>query len=139
MHARSQLLTHPDIPTPTQVLCASSSSAEASGSSGIMVTKLDKRIGFIGAGQMAEALARGLINKGVLSASQICCNDPAAARKELFKSLGGAAYDTNIEVRWRRRWSAWRAMQHAACTHAHAPAHAPAHTYAHDAAPDFLR
>jgi pyrroline-5-carboxylate reductase len=59
---------------------------------------LNKRIGFMGAGQMAEALARGLIDKGVVQASQICCSDPAAARKELFRSLGVTPYDTNLEV-----------------------------------------
>lgn len=47
---------------------------------------------------MAEALARGLIDKGVVQASQICCSDPAAARKELFRSLGATPYDTNLEV-----------------------------------------
>ncbi len=64
-----------------------------------MAHKLDKRIGFVGAGQMAEALARGLMNKGVLSASQICCTDPVAARKDLFRSLGTKAFDSNLEVR----------------------------------------
>lgn len=59
---------------------------------------LNKRIGFMGAGQMAEALARGLIDKGVVQASQICCSDPAAARKELFRSLGATPYDSNLEV-----------------------------------------
>lgn len=63
------------------------------------MVKLDKRIGFMGAGQMAEALARGLMNKGVVTASQICCTDPVGARKDLFKSLGCASYDTNLEVR----------------------------------------
>lgn len=60
---------------------------------------LNKRIGFMGAGQMAEALARGLIDKGVVSASQICCSDPAGTRKQLFRDLGATPYDTNLEVR----------------------------------------
>jgi pyrroline-5-carboxylate reductase len=59
---------------------------------------LNKRIGFMGAGQMAEALARGLIDKGVVSASQICCSDPAGTRKQLFRDLGATPYDTNLEV-----------------------------------------
>lgn len=59
---------------------------------------LNKRIGFMGSGQMAEALARGLIDRGVVQASQICCSDPAPARKELFRSLGCTPYDTNFEV-----------------------------------------
>lgn len=36
----------------------------------------DKRIGFIGAGQMAEALARGFINKGVCKAEHVFATDP---------------------------------------------------------------
>jgi len=47
---------------------------------------------------MAEALARGLIDKGVVQASQICCSDPTAARKELFRSLGTQPFDSNLEV-----------------------------------------
>lgn len=60
---------------------------------------VNKRIGFMGAGQMAEALARGLIDKGVVQASQICCSDPTPARKELFRSLGTQSFDTNLEVK----------------------------------------
>lgn len=59
---------------------------------------LDKRIGFMGAGQMAEALARGLIDRGVVQASQICCSDPSKARKELFQGFGATAHETNLEV-----------------------------------------
>lgn len=60
---------------------------------------IDKRIGFMGAGQMAEALARGLINKGVVTPRQITATDPVPARKELFKGLGANPVDTNLEVR----------------------------------------
>jgi len=59
---------------------------------------LDKRIGFIGAGQMAEALARGLMARGMIKGSQVCCSDPAAVRKDLFKSFGASAYESNVEV-----------------------------------------
>eukprot|EP00879_Flechtneria_rotunda_P032720 GHRR01036006.1.p2 GENE.GHRR01036006.1~~GHRR01036006.1.p2 ORF type:complete len:112 (-),score=3.63 GHRR01036006.1:67-402(-) len=59
---------------------------------------LNKRIGFMGSGQMAEALARGLIDRGVVQPSHICCSDPAQARKELFRSLGATPYDSNLEV-----------------------------------------
>ena len=58
----------------------------------------DLRVGFMGAGQMAEALARGWIAKGVVTAGHVCCTDPAVARKELFKSWGSVAYDSNAEV-----------------------------------------
>lgn len=59
----------------------------------------NRKIGFIGAGQMAEALARGFINKAVVRAENICATDPVAARKDVFRSFGAVAVDTNAEVR----------------------------------------
>ncbi|GLI59243.1 hypothetical protein VaNZ11_001089 [Volvox africanus] len=59
---------------------------------------LDKRIGFLGSGQMAEALARGLIKRGLVTAERIACNDPNPVRKELFKSFGAMPYDSNVDV-----------------------------------------
>jgi pyrroline-5-carboxylate reductase len=47
---------------------------------------------------MAEALAKGLINKGVVTPNQICCTDPVQARRDLFRGFGAAAYDTALEV-----------------------------------------
>lgn len=60
--------------------------------------KLKRRVGFIGAGQMAEALARGFISKGVLDASDIVATDPVAARKEVFQSFDVKAVNSNVEV-----------------------------------------
>lgn len=57
-----------------------------------------ERIGFIGAGQMAEALARGLIAKGVVKAENIFATDPMAERKEVFRSFRANPVDTNAEV-----------------------------------------
>ena len=57
-----------------------------------------KKIGFIGAGQMAEALARGFINKGVVKAEDIRATDPMEVRKDVFRSFGAVALDSNIEV-----------------------------------------
>lgn len=62
------------------------------------LAKLQKRVGFIGAGQMAEALARGFIAKGVLDASSMVATDPVAARKEVFESFQVKAVDSNIQV-----------------------------------------
>ena len=45
-----------------------------------------------------QALARGLIDKGVVSAEQICCSCPGAARKERFSSFGATSYESNVEV-----------------------------------------
>ena len=57
-----------------------------------------KRIGFIGAGQMAEALARGFINKNIIKASNVYATDIMEVRKEVFASFGANAADTNSEV-----------------------------------------
>jgi pyrroline-5-carboxylate reductase len=38
--------------------------------------------------QMAEALARGFVSKGVASAENMCCFDPSEERKQVFKEFG---------------------------------------------------
>ncbi|MFP6654115.1 MAG: pyrroline-5-carboxylate reductase [Myxococcota bacterium] len=56
------------------------------------------RIGFIGCGAMARALAGGLIDSGV-SASQLIGSDPfPAARQQFEETLGAKAIEANIEV-----------------------------------------
>jgi pyrroline-5-carboxylate reductase len=57
-----------------------------------------KRIGFIGAGQMAEALARGFISKGVAAAANIWATDPVTERRDVFAAMGAHAAATNAEV-----------------------------------------
>ncbi len=57
-----------------------------------------KRIGFIGAGQMAEALARGFINKGITKAENIYATDIMQVRKDVFASFNANAVDSNSEV-----------------------------------------
>ena len=64
---------------------------------------LNKRVGFIGAGQMAEALARGFVARGVVTVSAITATDPVAARKDVFKSFGASVTGSNAEVREQRR------------------------------------
>jgi len=59
---------------------------------------IDKRIGFVGSGQMAEALARGLIAKNVITGNMIVCSDPNPGRTELFASFGATPYQSNIDV-----------------------------------------
>jgi pyrroline-5-carboxylate reductase len=61
-------------------------------------TMIRERIGFLGAGQMAEALARGLIAKGVVRPGQLVCTDPVQSRRDLFASLGASEYATAAEV-----------------------------------------
>ena len=62
------------------------------------VKMLTRRVGFIGAGQMAEALARGFIAKGVLQAGDITANDPSAERKKVFESFDANTAASNVEV-----------------------------------------
>ena len=40
-----------------------------------------KKLGFIGAGNMAEALARGLVEKKIFKASELIASDVEAARR----------------------------------------------------------
>ena len=49
-----------------------------------------KRLGVIGAGNMAEALVRGVIAAGVISADRIDACDPQEARRDLFAGMGCA-------------------------------------------------
>ncbi len=56
------------------------------------------RIGFIGCGAMARALAGGLIESGV-DASQIAASDPfAAARAQFEQAIGAKAVEANADV-----------------------------------------
>lgn len=59
---------------------------------------LDVHVGFIGAGQMAEALARGFVDKGIVPAAQMHCTDPSKVRRELFQEIGAQAYEKAIQV-----------------------------------------
>jgi pyrroline-5-carboxylate reductase len=49
------------------------------------------KIGFIGAGNMAEALVRGLLDASVYKASHIQVSDPDATRREYFRAAFGVA------------------------------------------------
>jgi pyrroline-5-carboxylate reductase len=56
-------------------------------------------LGIIGAGNMAEAIARGVVNSGVLLPSSILAADPTPQRRELFTSqIGIHAIDDNVAV-----------------------------------------
>jgi pyrroline-5-carboxylate reductase len=48
------------------------------------------RIGFLGAGKMATALARGWINAGLTVPSSLLASDPEAAAREAFMAATGA-------------------------------------------------
>lgn len=56
------------------------------------------RLGFIGAGQMAEAIARGLDRAGVLPTSRMCAADVNASRCEVFQSFGASICHSNAQL-----------------------------------------
>ena len=60
------------------------------------------KIGFIGSGNMAEALIGGLIAKGTSSLDKICSSNPSQGRLDLFKSRFGISTfggkGSNLEV-----------------------------------------
>lgn len=64
-----------------------------------MTTADDLRIGFIGCGKMATAIARGLVAADFASPSQISGSDPSeGCRAEFAESTGGAVFSSNGEV-----------------------------------------
>jgi pyrroline-5-carboxylate reductase len=59
----------------------------------------ETRIGFLGAGKMATALARGWISAGLLTPSECRASDPVAAARQAFAAeTGGTACANNAEV-----------------------------------------
>jgi pyrroline-5-carboxylate reductase len=57
------------------------------------------KIGFLGAGKMATALALGFVNAKLVKANQLCAADPyEAARKHFADKTGAKTAATNLEV-----------------------------------------
>ncbi|MEO0587876.1 MAG: pyrroline-5-carboxylate reductase [Planctomycetota bacterium] len=52
-------------------------------------------LAFVGAGNMAEAIARAAIDHGVLPADRLIAADPSEARRAVFAELGVATTDDN--------------------------------------------
>jgi len=64
-----------------------------------MSTKLTQRLGFIGAGKMATALARGFVAGGLTRGDQIAAHDPVPAASAAFAAAcGGRVVDSNRAV-----------------------------------------
>ncbi|KAG9443650.1 hypothetical protein H6P81_014990 [Aristolochia fimbriata] len=55
-------------------------------------------LGFIGAGNMAESMTRGVIKSGVLPASRICTAHGREERRSVFEKIGVNVYRQNSEV-----------------------------------------
>ncbi|HVJ81555.1 MAG TPA: pyrroline-5-carboxylate reductase, partial [Planctomycetia bacterium] len=59
----------------------------------------DLRLGFLGAGQMARALAGGFLRSGLARTEDVCASDPTpAARLGWEEITGGKAFAANLEV-----------------------------------------
>lgn len=62
-------------------------------------SKSEVKVGFIGAGKMATALARGLCQAGVTTPRNVVASDVVAAAREQFaQQTGAAALESNDEV-----------------------------------------
>ncbi len=60
---------------------------------------INKRIGFIGAGQMATAMGEGFLRAGLVSAAELIASDPSfEARQRFSRSTGGKTVEDNVEV-----------------------------------------
>lgn len=55
-------------------------------------------LGFIGAGNMAEAIARGAIGQAVVAAKKMIAADPSPERRAVFESFGVAATEDGAKV-----------------------------------------
>ena len=56
------------------------------------------KLGFIGAGNMAEAIAAAALDKSVLTPAEIIASDPVAERRQVFAALGVTVAEDNAEV-----------------------------------------
>ncbi len=63
---------------------------------------MKKRIGFIGAGQMATALGDGFVRAGLVSGTDLIASDPSPEARQRFSSAtGGQTVDDNAQVAGR--------------------------------------
>jgi pyrroline-5-carboxylate reductase len=59
----------------------------------------DLKVGFLGAGKMASALGKGIVQAGIVRTENLVASDPVeAARASFTKETGGRAAASNIEV-----------------------------------------
>ncbi|HLN32960.1 MAG TPA: pyrroline-5-carboxylate reductase [Gemmataceae bacterium] len=60
-----------------------------------MAGEPSRRVGFLGAGKMATALARGWLDAGLVAVDRILASDPSSAAREHFHSSTGAPVTEN--------------------------------------------
>jgi pyrroline-5-carboxylate reductase len=64
-----------------------------------MQESVNLRIGFLGAGNMARAIAGGIIRKGLVTAANVLASDVSESQRALFtESTGAACTASNVEV-----------------------------------------
>uniref|UniRef100_A0A336KLF9 Pyrroline-5-carboxylate reductase n=1 Tax=Culicoides sonorensis TaxID=179676 RepID=A0A336KLF9_CULSO len=56
------------------------------------------KIGFLGGGKMAQAMAKGFIASGLTKSENIIASDPVKACQDAFESLGSKVSDENLPV-----------------------------------------
>lgn len=56
------------------------------------------KLGFIGAGKMAESIAKGVVHSGLMPASRISTAPRSSSRQDAFESLGVKIFETNQRV-----------------------------------------
>lgn len=61
-----------------------------------MAAKLEEKIGFMGGGMMAYAIASGMVNRGIVKPNQILASGPHPENLEKWKEMG-ANYTTENE------------------------------------------
>lgn len=67
-------------------------------SNAVLIPSDTFKVGFIGAGKLAESIARGVVKSGVLPPSRIRTAHGGAARRTAFESFGVTVYDHNNQV-----------------------------------------
>ena len=56
------------------------------------------KLGFIGAGKMAESIAKGVVHSGIMPASRICTAPRSSGRCDAFESFGVKIFQSNRQV-----------------------------------------
>jgi len=59
---------------------------------------MDYELGIIGAGNMAEAIVRAVIDHQIIAAGRMIVSDPLPQRREMFQKLGVATTESNEQV-----------------------------------------
>ncbi len=60
---------------------------------------IERKVGFVGAGLMAEALAHGMVERGAIRAEGLLASDPSDERRRVFADeIGGVGLADNVEL-----------------------------------------